>query len=124
LLETVGVFVATLSLPALRAGAGDAMPANLRGAGFAAFSLISIVGGSALAPPLLGALSDATNLRVAFLICMPPVFLGGLILMRARKHLDEDVGKVLMAVQRAYQEQQALEAQRAADEAQQEQQPT
>jgi MFS family permease len=107
------------------------MPAGLRGAGFAAFSLISIVSGAAVAPPVLGALSDATNLRIAFLICMPAVFLGGLILLRARKHLDEDVGKVLMAVQRAYQEQMALEAERTAEEQQQkqaspeeEQQPT
>jgi len=124
-LETLGVFVSTLSIPALRAGAGDAMPANLRGAGFAAFSLISIVGGAALAPPVLGALSDATNLRIAFLICMPAVFLGALILLRARRHLDEDVAKVLMAVQRAYQEQQALEAQRTAEEASEAgQQPT
>jgi MFS family permease len=117
-LETLGIFFATLAIPALRAGAGDAMPANLRGAGFAAFSLISIVGGSALAPPVLGALSDATNLRIAFLICMPAVFVGALILLRARKHLDEDVAKVLMAVQRAYQEQQALEAQRTDEEQQ------
>ena len=118
-LETLGVFVSTLSIPALRAGAGDAMPANLRGAGFAAFSLISIVGGAALAPPILGALSDAINLRVAFQICMPAVFAGGLILLRARRHLDDDVAKVLMAVQHAYQEQQALEAQRTAEEGQQ-----
>jgi MFS family permease len=124
-LETIGIFFAFLCIPSLRAGAGDAMPANLRGAGFAAFSLISIVGGAALAPPLVGALSDATNLRVAFQICMPAVFVGGLILLRAKKHLDEDVAKVLMAVQRAYQEQQALEERRAAEEAaEQEQQPT
>jgi MFS family permease len=115
-IETVGLFVFTLSVPALRAGAGDAIPADLRGAGFAAFSLISIVSGAALAPPLLGYISDLANLRVAFLVCMPLVFLGALILLRARKHLDEDVAKVLMAVQRAYQEQQALEEKRAAEE--------
>jgi MFS family permease len=117
LLETLGMFVSTLAVPALRAGTGDAVPANLRGAGFAAFSLISIVSGAAVAPPLLGALSDATNLRIAFLICMPAVFVGAIILLRARKHLDEDVAKVLLAVQRAYQEQMALEEQRAAEEA-------
>ena len=57
-------------------------------------------------------ISDATDLRVAFLVCMPTIFLGAVILLRARHHLDEDVGKVLMAVQRAYQEQMALEEQR------------
>jgi MFS family permease len=116
-IQTVGVFVLIMAIPALRAGTADAVPAHLRGAGFAAFALMSTVSGAAAAPVVLGALSDATNLRIAFLICMPPVFLGAMILMRARKHLDEDVGKVLMAVQRAYMEQQALEERRAAEEA-------
>src|SRR5207302_9024143 len=95
-LQTVGVFAATMAIPALRAGAGDATPANLRGAGFAAFALISVVSGAALAPPALGAVSDATTMRVAFAICLPAVFVGALILLRARKHLDEDVAKVLI----------------------------
>ncbi|MEX0875376.1 MAG: MFS transporter [Actinomycetota bacterium] len=115
-LETLGLFAFTLAVPSLRAGVGDAVPADLRGAGFAAFSLISALSGAALAPPLLGALSDLTDLRIAFLICMPPIFLGALILLRARKHLDEDVAKVLVAVQRAYQEQMALEESRRAEE--------
>jgi MFS family permease len=115
-MQTMGVFVVVMAIPALRAGTGDAIPANLRGAGFAAFSLISTVSGAAAAPPILGALSDATNLRAAFYIVMPPIYVGALILMRARKHLDEDVGKVLMAVQRAYMEQQALEERRVAEE--------
>jgi MFS family permease len=116
-LETIGLIVYTAAIPALRAGAGDAVPAHLRGAGFAASSLIATLSGAALAPPLLGFISDLTNLRVAFVICMPPIFIGALILLRARRHLDDDVAKVLMAVQRAYQEQQALEEQRTAEEA-------
>jgi MFS family permease len=116
LVQTLAIFVLVAAVPGIRAGTGDALPANLRGAGFAAFSLVSTLSGAALAPPLLGYLSDLTNLRTAFLICMPPIFLGAIVMYRARKHLDEDVGKVLMAVQRAYQEQQALEEQRAADE--------
>ncbi len=115
-LETLGLVVFTAAIPALRAGAGDAVPANLRGAGFAASSLIATLSGAALAPPLLGFISDLTDLRVAFLICMPPIFIGALILYRARKHLDDDVAKVLMAVQHAYQEQQALEERRHAEE--------
>ncbi len=115
-IQTIAIFVLVAAVPGIRAGTGDALPANLRGAGFAAFSLVSTLSGAALAPPLLGYLSDLTNLRMAFLVCMPPIFLGALVMYRARKHLDEDVGKVLMAVQRAYQEQQALEEQRAAEE--------
>ena len=117
LIQTVAVFCLVAAVPGIRAGTGDALPATLRGAGFAAFSLVSTLSGAALAPPLLGYLSDLTNLRTAFVICMPPIFLGAVIMFRARKHLDEDVGKVLMAVQRAYQEQQALEEKRAAEEA-------
>ena len=114
--QTISVFVFTLAVPSLRAGVGDAVPAHLRGAGFAAFGLISGVTGAAAAPPVIGVLSDWTDLRIAFLICMPTVFLGAVVLLRARKHLDEDVMKVMMAVQRAYQEQQALEERRAAHE--------
>jgi MFS family permease len=111
-IQALAVLVYTLALPSMRAGLGDAVPAHLRGAGFAAFALISAVSGAAAAPPLIGLLSDATDLRVAFLICMPTIFLGAVFLLRAREHLDEDVAKVLMAVQRAYQEQTALEQQR------------
>jgi MFS family permease len=110
--QTLAIFVFTLAVPSMRAGIGDAVPAHLRGAGFAAFGLISGVFGSAAAPPIIGVISDASDLRTALLVCMPIIFVGALILLRARHHLDEDVGKVLMAVQRAYQEQIALEQQR------------
>jgi MFS family permease len=112
-IQTISIFVFTLAVPSLRAGVGDAVPAHLRGAGFAAFGLISGVTGAAAAPPIIGYLSDLTDLRIAFLICMPLIFIGAVVLLQARKHLDEDVMKVMMAVQRAYQEQQALEEQRA-----------
>ena len=115
-IQALAIFVYTLAIPSLRAGVGDAVPAHLRGAGFAAFALISAIFGAAAAPPVIGALSDIWNLRIAFLVCMPTIFIGALILLRARKHLDEDVAKVLMAVQRAYMEQQALEERRIADE--------
>jgi MFS family permease len=115
-IQTSAIFVFTLAIPSLRAGLGDAVPAHLRGAGFAAFALISAITGAAAAPPVIGFLSDVTDLRIAFLICTPTIFLGAVILLRARNHLDEDVGKVLMAVQRAYQEQMALEQQRGGHE--------
>lgn len=115
-IQTLSIFVFTLAIPSLRAGVGDAVPAHLRGAGFAAFGLISGVFGAAAAPPVIGLLSDATDLRISLLICMPIIFVGALILLRARKHLDADVMKVMMAVQRAYQEQQALEEQRAQEQ--------
>jgi MFS family permease len=113
--QALAVLVFTMSIPALRAGIGDAVPAELRGAGFAAFALISALFGAAAAP-IIGAISDATDLRFAFLATTPTIFIGAVLLFQARRHLDEDVGKVMMAVQRAYQEQVALEQRRHAEE--------
>jgi sugar phosphate permease len=107
-LELVGVFIMAMSIPALRAGMSDAVPANLRGAGFGAFNLCSVVFGQAAAPLIVFGLSGIfdDNLRTAFLICSPPIFIGGLILLRARNHLEADAAKIFEAVLRAMQEQQ------------------
>jgi predicted MFS family arabinose efflux permease len=107
-LELVGFFVTTLSVPALRAGLSDAVPANLRGAGFGAFNLVSVVFGQAAAPLVVFALAGAFggNLRTAFLIVSPPIFLGGLVFLKARDHLDEDAAKIFQAILEAMQEQQ------------------
>jgi MFS family permease len=111
-LELVGFFVMTLSVPALRAGLSDAVPANLRGAGFGAFNLVSVVFGQAAAPLVVFALSDAfgNNLRTAFLIVSAPIFLGGFALLKARDHLDEDAAKIFQAILTAMQEQQERDA--------------
>jgi len=50
------------------------------------------------------------NLRVAFLLVSPLSFLGAAILFRARKFLDEDMQKILMAVLTAMQEEQERKA--------------
>lgn len=106
-LELVGMFSVWVAIPALRAGVADAVPAHLRGAGFGAFNLVSIVLGGAAAPLIVGALADAFNLRVAFLLCTPPVVLGAYILYRARDHMDADAAKIFEAVLRALEEEQA-----------------
>jgi MFS family permease len=99
--QLLGVFSITMAIPALRAGMADAVPAHLRGAGFGAFNLVSILFGAAAAPLIVGALADVWNLRVAFLIVSPPVYLGAGILYLARGHLDEDAMKIFQAVVRA-----------------------
>ncbi|HUQ40020.1 MAG TPA: MFS transporter [Acidimicrobiales bacterium] len=108
-LEVVGFFFVTMAIPALRAGLTDAVPANLRGAGFGAFNLVSVVLGGAGAPLVVSLLSQRfdENLRTAFLIVSPPIFIGALILLKARDHLDEDAQKIFAAVVTAMQEQQA-----------------
>lgn len=105
-LEVAGFFTVTMAVPALRAGIADAVPAHLRGAGFGAFNLVSIVFGAALAPFLVGTLADVWDLRVAFLVVMPPVFLGAYVLYRARDHLEADAAKIFEAVIRAMQQEQ------------------
>jgi MFS family permease len=99
--QLLGVFSITMAIPALRAGMADAVPAHLRGAGFGAFNLVSILFGAAAAPLIVGALADVWNLRVAFLIVSPPVYIGAWILFLARRHLDEDAMKIFQAVVRA-----------------------
>jgi MFS-type transporter involved in bile tolerance (Atg22 family) len=109
-LELAGIFVTSMAIPALRAGLTDAVPANLRGAGFGFFNLASIVFGG-MAPLLVFGISQATgDLRTAFLICSPPIFGGAWVLLRAREHLDEDAARIFQAILTAMQEQQAREA--------------
>lgn len=105
-LELVGMFTVWVAVPAIRAGLADAVPAHLRGAGFGAFNLVSIVFGAAAAPIIVGALADVFNLRIAFLLVSPPVFLGAYVLYRARDHLDADAAKIFEAVVRAMQQEQ------------------
>lgn len=117
ILQLVGVFVMTMSLPGLRAGLTDAIPAHLRGAGFGAFNLAAVIGGQAAAPIVVGAISGAygDNLRVAFLAVTPLSFLGAAILFRARRFLDDDMNKIMMAVLQALQDEQERQAEKAAD---------
>jgi MFS family permease len=108
-LELLGMFTVWVAVPAIRAGVADAVPAHLRGAGFGAFNLVSIVLGGAAAPLIVGFLADIWNLRVAFLLATPPVYVGAFVLYRARDHLDADAAKIFEAVMRAIQEEQSEE---------------
>ena len=106
LLQLAALFVVTLAIPGLRAGLTDAIPAHLRGTGFGAFNLVSVIFGAAAAPFIVGALSSFydDNLRVAFLLVSPFSFFGAIVLYRARKYLDEDMQKIMMAVLQAMQD--------------------
>jgi MFS family permease len=103
-LQLVGIFWITMAIPALRASLADAVPSHLRGAGFGAFNLASIVFGAAAAPVLVGWLSDVWNLRAAFLLVSVPVYIGAWVLYQARTHLDEDAMKIFEAVVHAMQQ--------------------
>lgn len=105
-LQLVGFFIVALAIPGLRAGLTDAIPPHLRGAGFGAFNLVSVIFGAAAAPLIVGAISGyfGDNLRVAFLLVSPFSFIGAAVLWRARKFLDDDMQKIMMAVLVALQE--------------------
>ncbi|HUC05208.1 MAG TPA: MFS transporter [Acidimicrobiales bacterium] len=112
LLQLLGLIAATASVPALRAGLSDAAPAQVRGAGFAAFNLASVVFGSAVAPVLTAAVAAqfSNNYRVAFLIVMPIAYVGAACLLLARQHIEKDAAKVFEAVVAAMAANQAKEA--------------
>jgi len=107
ILQLVGFFTATAAVPALRAGLSDVTPGTLRGTGFGAFNLTSVLFGSAAAPIVVGAISTAlhNNLRLALIIVLPPVYIGAWMLFRARKHIVKDTEKIFMAIIEAYQKQ-------------------
>ena len=119
-LQVLGAFIISLAVPSLRAGLSDAVPANLRGAGFGAFNLVSVILGQAAAAIIVFTLADifGDNLRTALLVVSPPVFVGGLIFLRAKDHMDEDAAKIFQAIMTAMQEQQAKDAAEAASLAQ------
>jgi MFS family permease len=115
-LQLLGLFVDSMAIPGLRAGLTDALPAHLRGTGFGAFNLVAVVAGQAAAPFVVSAVSSlyGENLRVAFLVVSPLSFLGAAVLFRARKFLDEDMQKIMLAVLTALQEEQERQAVEAA----------
>ncbi len=110
--QLLGFLAATACVPALRAGLSDAAPAHLRGAGFGAFNLASVVFGSAAAPLVTSAIAAqfGGNYRTAFLIILPIAFLGAACLLLARTHIEQDAAKVFEAVVLAMAAQQAEEA--------------
>jgi MFS family permease len=112
LVQLAGFLAATACVPALRAGLSDAAPAHVRGAGFGAFNLASVVFGAAAAPLVTSAIASqfGNNYRIAFLLIMPIAFLGAACLMLARSHIERDAAKVFEAVVMAMAAQQAEEA--------------
>ena len=84
----------------------------MRGAGFAAFNLASVVFGAAAAPLVTAAIAGAfgEDYRTAFLIVMPIAFVGAGCLLLARSHIEKDSAKVFEAVVLAMAANQAEEA--------------
>jgi len=109
-LQLIGVFFAAGAAPGLRAAMLDVVPPESRGVGASAMALTTSIFGQAMAPVLVGWISDTTgSLVAAFYIVFPPVIFGLLLLLRARHTLEDDARAIVTAI---YEENQALEAER------------
>lgn len=95
LIQFIGVGIISSAPPALRASMMDVVPSENRGVSASAFALISTVCGTAAAPPIVGILADWTSLLGAYYIVAPPIFVGTLILLRARRTILEDAQAVM-----------------------------
>jgi MFS family permease len=110
-LQFVGVTAAAGAAPGLRAAMLDVVPPDSRGVGASAMALTTSVFGTALAPVLVGGISSLTgSLVAAFYVTFPPVILGLLLLLRARRTLEDDARAIVTAI---YEENQILERERA-----------
>jgi MFS family permease len=97
---TVGFFILNVgfasSLPSIAAAIADLSPSHLRGQAFALFQLV--VGlASALGPLLLGIAADLAggSFRLAFLLCVPPLFIAVFLNLRARSTYVQDEQRVI-----------------------------
>ena len=98
-LQFLGILSGAGAVPGLRASMLDVLPAESRGVGASAFALSSAVFGTALAPPLVGFISDVTgSLVTSFHIVFPPAMLGVLLLLRARKTIVQDAEAIITAI--------------------------
>lgn len=98
-LQFLGVLAISSAFPALRASMMDVVPAESRGVSASAFALTSTVLGTALAPPLLGWISDTIGTLVgAFYIVTPPIIVGSLILRRAQHTIGADAQAIVTSI--------------------------
>jgi MFS family permease len=96
----LGAMLIVAGFPALTAMTAEVVPAAIRGLTFSVTSFFGMVA-SAASPLLIGAIADQFdyvtpsgavkgNLANAFLIVTPLVFVGGLIVLRGRRHVADD----------------------------------
>lgn len=102
LLQFVAVLAAASAIPGLRASMMDVTPVHARGVSVSAFALVSTVFGTALAPVVVGLISDVTgSLVTAFYVVTPPVIVGTLVLRRAKHTIVEDAAVILASLAEA-----------------------
>lgn len=90
------LFLLALAIPTLTAAVADVVRAEVRGAAFALLQLVAVVG-FAVGPLAVGAVSDATGLRTAFLVLTAPVVAGSVLVLSGRRFYEEEAAAVLAA---------------------------
>ena len=91
-----------MAVPAVKAGISDALPAQIRGSGFALFNIVSVIAGQAAASVVVFSIAGAlgNDYRSALLAVGPGIAGGALVLLHARKYLDRDVARIAEIVAR------------------------
>jgi MFS family permease len=113
--SVIGALLIVSGFPALAAMTSEVVPAAIRGITFSVTSFVSAIL-SALSPLVIGAIADQFdyvvdgrvrgNLANAFLIVLPLVVVGALVVLRGRSHVAEDTSRaadlaVRLAAERA-----------------------
>jgi sugar phosphate permease len=78
----------------LSAAIFDVVPAAVRASVIGAFVLFSHLAGDAIAPPLVGFLSDRVGLRQAMLLLPSAGVVGGLVILVAVRTVGRDMARV------------------------------
>jgi MFS family permease len=105
-LAGIGVLFIVAGFPALAAMVAEVVPATIRGIAFSVTGFLSALA-AALSPLLIGAISDrfeyqfhgktVGNLAHAFLIVMPLVLVGAVVVWRGRHFVEADKARALAA---------------------------
>ncbi|RNL87367.1 MFS transporter [Halostreptopolyspora alba] len=91
-------FFSSIAIPNTFASIADVVAANSRGIGFAVLNFL-VVGGGALGPLVVGAISDAYggSLLTGMYALLPMMIIAGLFVLLGRPHFDREARSVIVA---------------------------
>ncbi|MBB4933153.1 MFS family permease [Lipingzhangella halophila] len=91
-------FFSSIAIPNTFASIADVVAANSRGIGFAVLNFL-VVGGGALGPVVVGAISDAYggSLLTGMYALLPAMLVAGLFVLFGRPHFDREAKSVIVA---------------------------
>ncbi|MCW2544240.1 MAG: hypothetical protein JWM40_1792 [Frankiales bacterium] len=106
-LQLVGVALVVSALPPITVIGAEVVPASLRGTSFGITKLFANVLG-AVFPPIIGLIADTHKIRIhtgqvkgdlglAFRATTWIVLIGSVLMIRGRRHLDDDTAKALLS---------------------------